>query len=80
MNRYNLALLLLTLAVVPLFYISSWLGAVAVIAIYCLFARLANNDLDRQARRNRTSHIIVLKSSDDTASHDMRLTWKQIRR
>jgi hypothetical protein len=52
-NRYNLALLLLTLGVIPLFYISGWLSLVAVIAIYCLLARLANKDLGRHRRHNR---------------------------
>jgi hypothetical protein len=53
-NRYNLALLLLTLGVVPLFYISGWLSVVAAIAIYSLLARLANNDLDRRCGRGRS--------------------------
>ena len=51
-DRYKLALLLLTLAVVPLFYISSWLGTLAAAAIYYLTARLANMDLERQRRRS----------------------------
>jgi hypothetical protein len=50
-NRYNLALFLLTLAVAPLFYLSGWLSVVAAVAIYCLLARLANRDLDRQRGR-----------------------------
>lgn len=53
MNRYNLALLLLTLAVGPVFFVSGWLSALAIIAIYCLVARLANRDLDRQSERRR---------------------------
>ena len=52
MNRYDLALLILALGVMPLFYVSSWLGVVAVIAIYGLVARLANRDLDRQCRHS----------------------------
>ena len=51
-DRYKLALLLLTLAVIPLFYVSIWLGLAAVIAIYSLIARLANKDLDRQRRKH----------------------------
>ena len=49
-DRYKLALLLLTFAVIPLFYISTWLGVAAVIAIYSLIARLANKDFDRRFR------------------------------
>jgi len=48
MNRYKLALISLTLAAVPLFYVSVWLGVAAVIAIYGLTARLANRDFDRR--------------------------------
>lgn len=47
MNRYNFALSLLALAAVPLFFVSSWLGGAALIAMYGLLARLANRDLDR---------------------------------
>jgi hypothetical protein len=46
MNRYNLALLLLALAVIPLFYINLWLGIIALIGVYGLLARLADNDLN----------------------------------
>ena len=53
MNRYTLALVVLTLGVMPLFYISGCLGVVAVIAIYGLVARLANKDLDRKRRHSR---------------------------
>ncbi len=51
MDRYNVALVLIMLAVVPLFYISVWLGVAAAVAIYGLIARLANQDLDRQYRK-----------------------------
>ena len=51
MDRYNLALVLVVLAVVPLFYISIWLSVAAAVAIYGLIARLANQDLDRQFRK-----------------------------
>ena len=50
-NRYNLALLLLTLAVIPLFDASIWSGAIALVAAYGLVARLANRDFDRQHRK-----------------------------
>jgi hypothetical protein len=50
-DRYNLALLLLTFAAIPLFYVSAWLGVAAVIAIYCLIARLANRDFNRRFRK-----------------------------
>jgi cyanate permease len=60
MNRYNLALLLLTLAVVPVFFVSGWLSALAIIAIYCLVARLANMDLDRQSGRRHRLYSVAL--------------------
>ena len=66
LNRYNLALLMLALVVGPLFYISSWLGALAVVAIYCLIARLASNDLDRHEPRIRRSVALVSKGRADT--------------
>jgi len=51
-DRYKLALLLLTLAVIPLLYISIWLGLAALIAVYALIARFANKDFDRQSRKH----------------------------
>jgi hypothetical protein len=51
-DRYNLALVLIMLAVVPLFCISIWLGVAAAVAIYGLIARLANQDLDLQFRKH----------------------------
>ena len=50
-SRYDLALVLLSLAVIPLFYASIWLGAVALVAAYGLVAKLANRDFDRQHRK-----------------------------
>lgn len=52
MDRFKLALWLLALAVIPLFYLSTWLGGAAVIAIYGLIARLANKDFDRRFRKH----------------------------
>ena len=49
-DPYKLALLLLAIAVIPLLYVSIWLGLAAVIAVYVLIARLANKDFDRQVR------------------------------
>jgi hypothetical protein len=46
-NRYNLALLFLALAAIPLFYVSGWLGLAALMAIYALLTRLANKDFNR---------------------------------
>jgi hypothetical protein len=63
-DRYNLALFLLTLAVAPLFYLSGWLSVVAAVAIYCLVARLANRDLDRQSGRRCRLHAGVLRRLD----------------
>ena len=57
MDRYKPALLLLTIAIVPLFYISMWIGLTALLAAYALTAKLANNDFDRQSRRRtKASH------------------------
>ena len=53
-DRYKLALLLLTLALIPLFYVSVWLGVAAGIVMYGLIARLANKDFDRQHRKHIT--------------------------
>ena len=54
---YKPALLLLTIAIVPLFYISVWTGLTALLAAYALTAKLANNDFDRQSRRRtKASH------------------------
>lgn len=66
MNRYNLALLMLALVVVPLFYLSSWLGTLAVVAIYCLIARLAGKDLDRQKPHIRRLLHLSSKDRDET--------------
>ena len=49
MTRYNLALLFLVLATIPLFYVSDWLGLTALMAIYALLTRLANKDFDRHS-------------------------------
>ena len=59
MDPYKLALMLLTLAVAPLFYAGTWLGVAAVIAIYSLIARLANNDLDRLRRKHISSLLHI---------------------
>lgn len=61
MNRYNLSLLLLTLAVMPLFYVSGWLSVAALIAIYGLVTRLANKDFDRRSARSIRLHPDVLR-------------------
>jgi len=61
MNRYNLSLLLLALAVMPLFYVSGWLSVAALIAIYGLVTRLANKDFDRQSARSSRLHPDVLR-------------------
>ena len=53
MDRYKLALFLISIGAIPLFYVSIWLGLAAVIAIYSLVARFANKDLDRQSPEKR---------------------------
>ena len=54
-DPYKLALLLLTIAVIPLLYISIWLGLAAVVAVYVLIARFANKDFDRQLQEHITA-------------------------
>jgi len=51
-DRYKLALLLLTVAVIPLFSINVWLGLAALVAAYALIARFANRHFDRQSRES----------------------------
>jgi hypothetical protein len=51
---FKLVLLLLVLGIIPLFYVSTWLGVAAVIAIYGLIARLANKDFDRRFGTHRS--------------------------
>jgi hypothetical protein len=53
-DRYKLALLSLTVVLIPLFYVSMWLGVAACIMLYSLIARLANKDFDRQHRKHPT--------------------------
>ena len=53
MDRYKLALFLVSIGAIPLFYVSIWLGLAALIAIYSLVARFANKDLDRQSPEKR---------------------------
>lgn len=44
---YKSALLVLTLAIVPLLYLNAWLSLAAAIAAYIIAAKLANRHLDR---------------------------------
>ena len=78
MDRYNLALFLLTLGVAPLFYLSGWLSVVAAVAIYCLLARLANRDLDRQRGRRGQLRTGVFRRPD-SAGHDVRRSRQELR-
>jgi hypothetical protein len=71
-NRYNLALLLLTLAVVPVFFVSGWLSALAISAIYCLVARLANKDLDHKSRYNSGLRAEALRKLGSLRDHEVR--------
>ena len=79
MDRYNLALFLLTLVVAPLFYLSGWLSVVAAIAIYSLVARLANRDLDRQRGRRGPLRTSVLRRVDSAAGHHVRPSRQDLR-
>jgi hypothetical protein len=55
MHRLNVALLVLTVALLPLLYISVWFGIAVAVAAYVLVARLAGNDLDRLSRRRKNA-------------------------
>ena len=44
---YKLALVVLTLAVLPLLYLEAWLGLGSALVAYALAAKLANQDMDR---------------------------------
>lgn len=45
MNKWML--LVLALAIIPLFYVNVWLGLTTAIVAYVLSAKLANRDMDR---------------------------------
>jgi Flp pilus assembly protein TadB len=53
MHRLDFALLLLTVVLLPLLYISLWFGIAVAVAAYVLVARLAGSDLDRLSRRRK---------------------------
>ena len=55
MNRYDVALLLLTLALLPLLYVSAWFGIAVALAGYMLVARLAGRDLDRLSQLRKSA-------------------------
>jgi hypothetical protein len=44
---YKSALLVLTLAIIPLLYVNAWLSLAAAIAAYVVAAKLANRRMDR---------------------------------
>jgi hypothetical protein len=71
-NRYNLALLFLALAAIPLFYVSGWLGLTALMAIYALLTRLANKDFDRHSgsRSALVSDVVHLRRPTPPFPHD----------
>jgi hypothetical protein len=54
MNRYGVALLLFSAAILPLAYLSIWLSLAAGIVVYALLARLARKDLERKSQLRRT--------------------------
>ena len=58
---YTLALLLLIPALIPLFGLSTWVGAADCLAIYGLAARLASKDLDTQPWRHIIKRRIALQ-------------------
>jgi hypothetical protein len=54
-DLYKLALLSLTVVLLPLFYVIMWLGVAACILLYSLIGRLANKDFDKQHRKQLTT-------------------------
>ena len=54
MDRYGLALLLFSLAVIPLAYVNIWLSVADGVVLYVLLARVAEKDLGRKSRLRRT--------------------------
>jgi len=56
-DRYKLALFVLALAAIPLFYVSIWLGLAATLAIYGLLVRFANKAFDRQSQKTISAVI-----------------------
>ena len=55
MDRYNLAFVLIILALAPLVYVNIWFGVAAAVVFYGLIARLAHRDLDRQRWKHTSS-------------------------
>jgi hypothetical protein len=55
MNRYDFALLLVTLTLLPLLHVSVWFGIPLAVVAYILVARLAGNDLDRLSRLRKSA-------------------------
>jgi Flp pilus assembly protein TadB len=73
MHRLNVALLVLTIALLPLLFISLWFGIAVAVAAYVLVARLAGNDLDRLSRRRKqSSHSLEVKSRIQPKHHQTR--------
>ncbi len=57
MNRYDFAILFLTLGLLPLLYVSLWFGIPVALAGYILLARLAGKDLDRLSRLRKKRDV-----------------------
>ena len=55
MSRYDFALLLVTLALLPLLHVSVWFGIPLALAAYIFVAKLAGNDLDRLSRSRKST-------------------------
>jgi hypothetical protein len=55
MNRNDVALLLLTLGLLPLLYVSTWFVIAVALSGYILVARLAGQDLDRRSRLRKSA-------------------------
>jgi len=76
MDPYRLALVLLSVAVVPLFYLSFGMGLAAAIAAYALIARLANRDLDQL--RTHSSQCATRRSLERSLRDLSRSKQRQI--
>ena len=50
MDRYAVMLVLLALAVAPLFYFNVWAGAAVLVLTYAVATKVANKALDRRHR------------------------------
>jgi len=53
MDGYKLAIVSLIVVLIPLFYVSVWLGVAACFVVYGLLAWFANSDFDKRHRKHQ---------------------------